>query len=55
MSEKSTERYTHITISCKDGTYRILKSQGLYSYATALELGKDLEGENFQHVSILIN
>ena len=46
---------TTITISCNDGTTRVLNVIGRWNYAMASELGKDLEAENFKTVSTTFN
>jgi len=41
---------TIITISCKDGTTRVIKAIGRWNSQSAAALGKDLEGDNFKSV-----
>jgi len=43
---------TTITIKGKDGSTRVIRTIGNWSYVMALSLAKDLEGDNFSSVLI---
>lgn len=49
-----SEYKTKITIFCKDNSTRVITCEGRYSLQMATDLGRDLEGDNFFRVEILI-